>query len=228
MSGYARQRADQIVRIKAFSLAHPTVFSVGEGAAALPQLLAIGDQLVAALASQSGRKSGAKGATGATGAKDEEFDDIVYWVNALAGSAEHFADKTLAAQFARPANDAQGTYLASASAFVQAATPATVQAQFVAMGVADDFLAQLNAAITAYNDTHLSQASSGQARSASTQEVDGLVKQSGILIDKLEQFAYNRIGRDKPLWALWVEASKLGAVPRAHRAAPTPPPVPTQ
>ncbi len=216
MSAYARQRSDQIVKIEAFNSNNGGVFNVGLGAVEMPKLLAMGDQLLAALAAQSGGKGGARGATHA---KDVEFDALVFHVDAMAGSAEMFADATIGAQFPRPANDAQGTYRASARDFATAATTPAIRALFVEMGMENSFLDELEAAIAAYDATHLNQASSGQTRSASTLEVKTLVRDSGKLVARLDQFAYNRIGRDAALWPLWVEASKLGAVPRAHKAA---------
>ncbi len=216
MSAYARQRSDQIVKIRAFTDANPAVFSAGIGATQMPRLLQMGTDLLAALAAQAGDKSGA---TGATSAKDEEFDDLVTTVDAMAASAAHFADKGVGSLFSRPVNEAQGTYRASAQSFKDAATPPAVQAMFVDMGMDAGFLTALGAVIAAYDATHLNQAASGQTRSLTTAEVKTLVRESGELVAMLDQFAFNRIGRDQALWPSWVEASKLGTIPRAHKAA---------
>ena len=216
MSLLSRQQSERFLRVSVFGQQHEATFPATSKAGQLfARIGVLAGELNAASATQQGDSGGA---VAATGLKSGVFALIERLVDSISGTASILDNPARAAQFAPPANRAEGTYVTAARSYLAQAQAPAVQAEFIAYQVRPDFYAVLTDAVADYDAANAQRVGSVQIRNASTTDVAADIAEGVAIIEKLDIIVKNAYGPDSEENRLYKRAKKLEELLARHRA----------
>ena len=119
-------------------------------------------------------------------------------------------------KFVMPRSQAEQSIVGAAREFLENATPAPVKAEFVALGMAPDFLTDLTDDIARYEEMATSKNSARQNSEQSLRELEEKIGQSAQIADALNAMIKNIYHADPATLAVWESAKRISHA-RAHR-----------
>ena len=175
--------------------------------------------LTAEIAQLSSRQSGNQGSGSQTVAlKQTLIDALTQDLQDMARTAKAMArtNEGIERKFVMPRSQAEQSIVGAAREFLENAAPAPVKAEFVALGMAPDFLTDLTDDIARYEEMATSKNSARQNSEQSLRELDEKIGQSAQIADALNAMIKNIYHADPATLAVWESAKRISHV-RAHR-----------
>lgn len=146
----------------------------------------------------------------------EDLEAISRTARALALTTPGLDDK-----FRLPRNVGDQAWLAAARSYATDAEP--IKAGFISRGLPADFLDDLNADITAFEESIGSREQKSGERIAATASIDGAIERGMNAVRELDAIVQNIFRDDPATLARWTSAKHTERAPR-HPAAAQPPP----
>ena len=220
------RRHQMFVRVRDFGQAHIGDFAPNslahQGFSDLATVIVNLDQHAAA--EHSGRGSARQGTQTRAEAR-ESLRDALAAINRTARAMDDNVTG-IEDKFQLPMADNDQLLLNAARAFKDDVDP--LQADFIAHEMPADFLADLDADITAMEAAMSNQASGVSAHVTASASIDDTISRGNDLVRKLDVIVRNKYADNGPVLAEWTSASHTERGPR-HSPPPTPPPAtPTQ
>ncbi len=217
---------ERFTRVVAFADAHAEDFPAKKPAGAQVEVLrAVLGELATLSATQTGSGDAARAATAR---KAASLDSVRADLVGMAKTARALSDENpgLALQFRLPDSSRDDALLASARAQLallkDGKSGAALVTLFTDYGMADDFVADLEADIVAADAANDAQDTHGGARREDTLSIDTQIEAGTRATAKLDAFCDNRYRDDAALLGAWKSASRL-EVRRVRPRKPTPP-----
>jgi hypothetical protein len=150
----------------------------------------------------------------------EDLEAINRTARALSLTTPGLDDK-----FRLPRNLGDQAWLAAARSFATDAE--SIKAEFIRRGLPADFLDDLNADITAFEESIGSREQKSGERIAATASIDGAIERGMNAVRELDAIVQNIFRNDPAILARWTSAKHTERAPRHPAAAQPPPTTPT-
>jgi hypothetical protein len=213
---------EMMTRVKSFGAERVADFSLsslgGEKFAALGGVI---DELEAHGAAQSAGGSAARTSTGAKRAARENLRRQMTAISETARAMEP-SQPGIAASFRMPNTNGDQALLNAARAFLEAATP--LKNEFIRRELPETFPADLDAAISAFENALSSQTQNTGRRVAATAAIETLIERGRQLVRELDAIVRNKYRNDAATLAAWESASHVERLPRKKKAPGSPQP----
>lgn len=225
MNTFDAHRYDTLVRIRDFGAAHTDLFPAGTIAGkAFAAITTAVDQLSAYAATQASRRGTAMEGTTAKGAARDGLREALQTISRtariLALDAPGLDDRF---QLPRGSNDHH--LLTAARAFVQDAAP--LAAGFVAHGLPETFVADLQKTIDAFEAAGHDHSAGRESRIAARAGITALLGDAFTTVERLDVLVTNLLRDDPGLTAAWASVRRVEQ-PRRADAQPAAGPAPAQ
>jgi len=215
------RRYNMLVRVKEFGATHADLFPAGSvGGTTLVELGAAVDRIDGHAVSQaSGRTDAQKRALGKAAARAALRDAVGSIVKMAGGMA--VADPEVGKAFQLPVNESDKELVTRAKEFVSSAAP--YAAAFVARGLPNTFVADLQGKLSAFEDAINAHATAKQAHINARANISAALDSALAVLQQLDPIVEYRIGSDPGLVAAWQSARRIDkAAVRAMKPAPQP------
>ncbi|HEY0657046.1 MAG TPA: hypothetical protein VGD05_01155 [Pyrinomonadaceae bacterium] len=215
-----RIRFDSFVRIDVFGKENAADFpAVSKGAQLFAEMGNIIEQLNQTGAEQAAAISDSRQSHSG---KDAARENVRRRVAAIVRTAEGISNEIPAMKnkFRSPGNNNDQKLLAAARAFHTEAAP--FKATFIEYGLRADFLDELEAAITDFDQTLTATSAARGEQVASTADIGETVREGMTVRQQLDVIARNKYADNTGKLAAWESASRV-----EHHKAKKPEPVPT-
>jgi hypothetical protein len=221
MTDTERRRYEMFLRVRAFMTEHSTQFPATTLAGELATRLnnVIEDMDAHTMAQSSGRSATLQSSTSKAVARDElrrDLESISRTARVMANTMPGLEDK-----FRAPRSVADQALLATARAFASDATP--LKTEFTRRGLPDDFLEDLNADITAFEQAIDQKILQREAQVAATAAIDNTLDGGINIVRELDAIMRNQLSSDPASLAAWHSASHVERSPRRATPEETPP-----
>jgi len=224
MNDYERRRYEAFLRIIQFGAESAADFpdnSIGSiQFAEIAAVVGLLDQLATDKAASSGSVQFAfVGKDTARENMREEMLDIVRTARSM-----FYQFPGIEAKFRMPRNRSDQQMLAAARAFVTEATP--LSADFIAYGLPATFLAELQAAIDAFEASLAPTGAATDAQVAAIAEIGAAIRRGMIARRIMDGVVRNKYRNDVGKLAAWLSASHIEKPPKKKKDEPTTPTTP--
>jgi hypothetical protein len=218
------RRLEMFIRVREFGTAQADVFTATtRGGEVIAQVNSAISELEEHGATQSSGTRTAREKTTlkavARAALREDLEAISRTARALALSTPGLNDK-----FRIPRNLGDQAWLAAARSFAQDAEP--LKAEFIRRGLPANFLEDLDAGITEFEQSISSRAHVTGARVAATAAIDDAIERGMNAVRELEAIVRNTFRDDPATLAQWTSASHTERTSRHNPVTPPAPPAP--
>lgn len=158
--------------------------------------------------------SGGSAAAQSFSGKEDALDDLQQMIRNLNRAANAFADEVPGSemQFRLPRNRSQQNLLATARSFLKDAQP--LKTKFVEYGLADDFLAQRQTAITAFDTAGANADTGAGEQSAAVEGLRDAARRGMTNANKLNAVVRIKYQHNPQKLAAWTVASHLEREPK--------------
>jgi hypothetical protein len=214
------RRLEMFIRVRQFGATRQASFPKDtRGSEVLAQVNAVITELEGHATTQASGARAAKEGTAlkavARAALREDLEAISRTARAMALTMPGLADK-----FRLPRNAGDQALLTAARAFAQDAAP--LKEEFTRRGLPAGFLSELNAGITAFEESINSRAQKTGTRIAATVAVDDAIERGMNAVRELDAIVRNVFRNDPAALAEWTSASHVERAPN-HANTPKPP-----
>lgn len=211
------RRQQMLVRVRDFGEGHAELFPNGSlGGEKFAVVSTVVRELEEHAAAQS---SSAGGAKGGVSSKASVRDALRRQMDAISRTARTMAAATpgVESSFRLPYSKGDQALINAARAFVQDATP--LKNEFVRREMPADFLDQLNAGITAFEQASNSKNLNTEKRVAATAAIDNAIEHGMMAVRELDAIIRNKLHNDPATLAAWESASHVERTSRRKSVA---------
>lgn len=211
------RRHQMLVRVRDFGEAHAELFPAGSLAS---EKFAVVRAVVGELEEHAkAQSSSAGGAKVGVSSKASVRDNLRRQMDAISRTARAMSLSTPGVEnsFRLPHSKGDQALINAARAFVQDAAP--LKNEFIRRELPTDFLDQLSAGITAFEQASNSKNLSTEKRVAATAAIDNAVERGMSAVRELDAIVRNKLRNDPATLAAWESASHVERTPRRRVGA---------
>jgi hypothetical protein len=227
MNDLERNQLAALVRVHDLGAQHPTLFPAGKLTGELMAIIdSVVEQLQAHTTTQATSTSAARQGSASKNSARSALRDDLEMIN-LAAHAMALDDPSLIARFRIPhGNDHE--LLIAARVFAAAARP--MKNEFIRFGMPEDFLEDLDADITAFEQATAARNQGVENQAASVAAIDTVLARGMKALKQLDLILRIVLKDDVGMRTAWMTASHVERVPHRRKkpSAPAPPPAPSK